>query len=267
MKNQVCWLMDYEWLDKQSLLKIPKIISELGHISVEKYCYPSENDCVVLYGPISHYRKVIKTGLKYLPGALGIGENIKYSIYTANIPREIMFNQDFVITTWVDFCRRKSFWYQIFSTDKIFIRPDSGYKTFTGQVIDKEDFDYEINSMNQITGIMPEHLIIIASFQEIILETRFVIADNKVVSYTTYFWNSDEITSIIVPDECKKLALIVAEQEWQADIAYTCDIVIGKNGPKVLELNSFSCAGLYSCDLIETFRQVSEISLKEFNGE
>ena len=64
------------------------------------------------------------------------------------------------------------------------------------------------------------------------------------------------------------MANTIAKLDWQPDIVYTCDIALLENGDvKVIELNSFSCAGLYACNIEDILIKVSEIALLEYNGE
>ena len=52
---------------------------------------------------------------------------------------------------------------------------------------------------------------------------------------------------------------------YQPDFAYTLDLVIDvKGNVKLLELNSFSCAGLYACDMEKIVKSVSNMVERVF---
>jgi hypothetical protein len=57
----------------------------------------------------------------------------------------------------------------------------------------------------------------------------------------------------------------MAKYECQLDVAYTVDIFLGENGPRIGEFNSFSSSGLYNCDLDIIVNEISKASLNEWN--
>jgi hypothetical protein len=66
------------------------------------------------------------------------------------------------------------------------------------------------------------------------------------------------------PPPCR-LAKIVATNEWQPDICYTVDIAEETNGKiSLLEINSFSCAGFYDCDISSIVSSASKAAINEW---
>src|SRR5690606_23783656 len=107
---------------------------------------------------------------------------------------------------------------------KFFIRPDSPFKTFTGYLLYPGIFTNEINSLFQLSAATAETLVCIASAKDIDNEYRFVIVNGEVITGSDYSWDENHVPQPIYPDECLALAELVAKNEWQPDVAYTCDV-------------------------------------------
>ena len=265
---QVKWLVDQNIIVDTPSEELPNIIKDLGYdvslIKSKNENIPfQETDCVVIYGTHNFVKRLPK---KYYPGAFGVSDQAKCSIYMTYLPYDLLLNRDFVMTSWGDFKRRKDFWYKIYNTENIFIRPDSGTKTFAGTTILKSEWNIEVKTIDTLSSVNDESLILIAPPKEIISEYRFIIADGQVVTGSEYSWESKKSISGQIPEDAEHLASIGANQEWQLDTCYTCDICLTPNGYKIIELNSFACAGLYQCDLKKIVLNVSKAAIKEVTG-
>lgn len=184
----------------------------------------------------------------------------------SNLPLDWFMNRDGVFMTWAMFKQRRREFFYSWDSDRIFIRPNSGFKTFAGTPIKYGELDDEINSLDQLSSVMDETMIMVAPAQKIQGEFRFVIADGKVIAGSEYRWDGKlDIRRDWTP-ECEELAQRVASHPWQIDIAYTCDVALLEDSVKLVELNGFSCAGLYACDLDKVVQGVSEAAIREFYG-
>lgn len=223
--------------------------------------------CTVLYG--SHqFVKVINPAGRFQPGHLGVNDRTKATCYMSNLPYDWFLNRDARFITWAMFKEIGKHGFGIpLVGNGLFIRPDSGYKSFAGQVISEPTWDETIKTLDQLSSVMRETLIMVAPTQSIDGEFRFVIADGKVVAGSEYRWDGKLDIRRDWPPECEELAKQVAEHDWQVDIAYTCDVALTSNGPKVIELNGFSCAGMYACDIEKVVRGVSDAAWKEWSGD
>jgi hypothetical protein len=64
-----------------------------------------------------------------------------------------------------------------------------------------------------------------------------------------YRENGNDVRIPDVPLEVMEYAQgVVNKTKYQPDLAWTIDICSSENQLKVLEIGSFSCAGLYACD-------------------
>lgn len=221
---------------------------------------------VVLFGGHPFVR-AINTDGRFQPGALGVNDRTHASKYLSNLPLEWFLNSGAIFMTWAMFKQRGMNFFAQWQVKTLFIRPDSGLKTFAGQTITMENWNDTIMTLDQLSSVMPETMILVARPKDLQGEFRFVIADGQVVTGSEYRWDGKLDIRIDYPQECFEMAQRVAQHEWQVDIAYTCDVALTDDGPKVIELNGFSCAGLYACNKDEIVKHVSAVALKEFLGE
>lgn len=229
---------------------------------------PTWNDqCVVTYGSVQFVKKVtmLRRGI-WRPGAFFRDQNLAYSKFSSYLG-DLLLNDDFVILPYGEFKRRGlDVW-----GGSAFIRPDTASKLFTGFVISDRDFDHEINSLEKLSNLQHEDIIVVASPKKILGEFRFIISEGKVITGCAYSWDKTlDIRSDVHP-ACYELAEEVSRRDWQADVVYTCDIALternGSQEARLLELNAFSCSGLYACDTKIIAKEVSKAAWKEFMGE
>lgn len=162
------------------------------------------------------------------------------------------------------------------SNGKLFVRPDSGLKTFPGIAIDCREqqitswADFHEALCREFRHIPPETMVCIASGREIHpIEWRFWVVDRKVVASTPYAWEGSPCWNT-PPDEALDIAQSVAEQEWQVDVAYVVDVVQALHGDRSFylnEINAASTSGLYNVPIRPLLTAFREASIKELAGE
>jgi len=166
---------------------------------------------------------------------------------------------------WGDLKRQKDFLYDnLAEEDTIFLRPNSGLKTFTGKLIYKELFD---NDLNILAYKDPEdHEIVIAAPPRMVMnEWRFIVVDKEVVTGSQYRFMQQSILRLNDDQKALNLAQEIAIQDYQPSLVWVVDICQTKSGNYyLLEVGCFSCAGLYACDLEIIVDKVSKAALKEW---
>jgi hypothetical protein len=225
-----------------------------------------DDDCVVLYGSMSFVEQFGR-GRGFIPGAYYTKSRYLCSQYMHRLPEGIMANDDYLMLPFGEFVRRHKSIYQLFNSNKIFIRPNSGHKTFTGLPIHIEEFTHEINTLRKLLNVSDDTLILIASCKEIMAEYRFFVVGGKVITGSRYKLGNELSIEPIIDEACLEVAKRVAEHAWQVDLAYACDVGIVDGKPKVIELNAFSTSGLYAVDIPSLFTAVAEIAVAEWNDE
>jgi hypothetical protein len=244
------------------------VVTSDGHMSRDMTLPAWDGRCVVLYGSFRFVRRVerqLKASGRpaLLPGAFARVENLSYSTFGAHLG-DVLLNDDFVILPFGEFRRRRLRGWG----GRCFLRPDAVTKSFAGMVVTEGDFDHEMNSLEKLQLVMPEDLVVAAAARDIRRETRFVVVDGEVVSGSTYGWNGSDDIGLPIDKASAALARDVASRAWQPDRAYTCDIALFEDDvdlkARLIELNSFSCAGLYGCDLDAVVAAVSDAAEDEW---
>lgn len=147
-------------------------------------------------------------------------------------------------------------------TGDVFIRPDVGDKSFSGQLFNLKTLESEIYSLTSCDADY-EQLVIVSSPKNIVAEYRFFVIDGKVVTGCQYHQNSKLFIDCLIPDGVREYAKLVASK-WQPESAYVLDIAKqGKGQLGVMEINSFSCSGLYKCDQRLIIENIIELFNKE----
>lgn len=224
------------------------------------------DDCVVIYGSINFVKQNLKHG--FIPGAYLQEQAMNCTGYIPYIDdNKLLANSNHVFATYKDFKSRKDFFYDIFQTNKIFVRPNCGLKTFTGVPIHQDEFDYEMNTLEKLTSVSDDTLILISNCKKITNEYRFFIVNREVITGSQYKLNDELNIASGYSQEAFNVAVQMAKNKWQPDIAYVCDVGIVNGEPKIIELNSFSCSGFYACDIDLIINAIDCSAIKEYNGD
>jgi len=163
---------------------------------------------------------------------------------------DCLLNQHYMLVDLQTFLNHKEFYFNALG-DTAFVRPDTGDKSFTGCVISKNTTKHDLRRC--IFEAMMDGMILLAPTQKIEEEYRFVIVDGRVVTgsiYKTRRWGHLEFAE----KEVKKGAVMkyaqdIVDTHYQPCKAYTMDVCLVGGQFRVLELNSFSHAGLYKCNI------------------
>jgi len=234
-------------------MKVREIEHRLGaHVDFDGY---NPHDCIVCYGDIDFVRQVHRRA-PFIPGAWCNFDNMKCSTYYAYLGGHLL-NQQYMMIPIGDLLRKWDMLVEQAPGQSWFLRPDSGAKPFTGYVV-APDEKHKIQTLVQAVG--PETLIVVAPSVAIVAEWRFVICDREVVAGCKYL--PDESPNY--PPSSFRLAQQIASQEWQPDLCYTVDIAEAVGDMHLLEINSFSCAGLYGCDMEAIVRCASIVAKNEW---
>jgi hypothetical protein len=220
-----------------------------------------KSECVVMYGPI----KFIRTRNKgFSPGAFGFKSDCNTSHYMTHLPKNMFFNSQSFYMPLGQIYDNREFLFDIFG-EHIFIRPDSGFKTFTGFDMTRENMEHELSSLSQLHNPDMLTMCLIAKAYPIKTECRFVVCSGEVVTGSQYRRDEKLDVRIDVEHCCLEYAEKVAKLDWQLDTCYTLDIFLDEErGPLIGEFNSFACSGLYACDMDKIVEAVNKAAVNEF---
>jgi hypothetical protein len=219
------------------------------------------DEAVVIYGTINFCKLMERRyGKNYCPG-LYMKDVVKFFHKFAVQYGDLILNDDYNILPFGE-VRRRFNWADV---NPFFIKPLSGLKEFTGQVIcDQHEFDY-ISPHNKI---FDDELCVVAAPKHIKAEFRYVIVEGRVITGSEYRWDNILDVRTDTHPTCDALANLVAANNWQPDAVYVCDIALTDSGDaRIIELNAFSSSGLYACDTHKIVAAVSAAAEREFKGE
>ncbi len=131
----------------------------------------------------------------------------------------------------------------------VFIRPDSGFKTFTGKPVYKENYERDIEGFG-FYKIDHDAMVLVSKPVNIMFEERLVIHNKKVVTGSRYRQlDKHSEAPILHPDSVPFAEQVLRDIDWEPEPLWILDLAHTKTGIKVLEIGAFTVAGLYQCDV------------------
>ncbi len=239
-----------------------KILScyELPKLELDEYPL-----CGIFYGSINFIRTSRK--LEVVPG-----KYCNFPLYdcTSYYPKlgKFLLNSHYVLIPFGELGRKLSFISRVFGNE-LFIRPNFGSKIFDGGIFDVNELaSYpDISKMSVFYECFPDTLILISDKKQINDESRFLVVDGKVVAGSYYIIDGEfESYEYLSKDRQEwNFAQKIAD-DYQPERCFTIDICNNDNGNHLLELNSFSSAGLYSCNVKSVIKEVSKVAIDDYNN-
>jgi len=206
---------------------------------------PEKGACVVFYGSLNAAQDRIR-GFGWVPGVICNTENLTCSTYYPHLS-QLLLSKSFIFSTVEalvsdpgDVIR------PLDVSDRIFVRPDSPLKPFSGRVLEISELSLEALDHGYYYDDVSLP-VVVSPVRQVDREWRLVIADAAVIAGCEYQAEGREACSPGTPDEVAELAGRVARLPWQPDPIYVVDVCSSAGSLHVLELNSFSCSDLYAC--------------------
>lgn len=137
-------------------------------------------------------------------------------------------------------------------SDHLFVRPVDDLKTFTGNVMSKDDF---FNWVQEISIIEQEEFqplhkntkIAIANYKKINAEYRIFVVAGKIVTGSLYKQGNVVRSSNIIDNDVLWFTAKMIHR-WEPADAFVIDIADTGHGFKVIEINNINSAGFYAAD-------------------
>lgn len=272
---EVNWLMESD-LFSENLTRLSQEIIKQGHnvtvLSDDRAhrwtgsyttAFPADA-CVVFYGSIELCADLIRK-TPWVPGAFCTMKNYNCTSYYPHFGKYLL-NGDYSMLPFGELRRQKELLYDTFGEDNaVFIRPNAGNKIFTGQLVYQERFDKDIELMG-FYETPDSELCVVSSPVNMRGEYRFVVVDRKIITGSQYRDNDGNLIASPVPCNPELYPQdIVDSVQWQPDRVWVLDMCHTAGGRySMLEINSFSCSGLYGCDMEPIVREVSRVAQEEY---
>lgn len=228
----------------------------------------NDNDCVIFQGSIELAIQ-LQREKAWIPGPWLTAKNYECTSYY-NHYGMYLFNDPYIFVTRGELLRRFE-WLnnKAFGERKLdlFFRPNSGLKPFIACVQCVSSKGAFIDSwwpwVEQFMEL--SDIIVVSTAKNILKECRFICAEHEIVTGCQYRKGEKSQYDPGYPDGAKALADIIAKETYQPDPMFIIDICQGADEKwYLLEINSFSCGGLYACDMEPIVKKASEIALKQW---
>jgi len=254
--------------------RIVKTLNRVTKDELSNVCrsYFDDDECVVFYGSLNFGKKIMK--MPWVPGIYLDDDICKCTSYYPYFGDELL-HKDYTMLPFGDFRRLAPSLFERYG-ETLYIRPNTGFKSFSGTILNKDNFDYSL-SIIDFYKIESNELIIVDKAIDIKKEWRFVIVDEKVISGSLYrdwtigpeeltenaitsdlvLLNSKMVHELCTDEKASEYAQKMAKR-YNYSRAWTLDIALTKNDEyKTIEINSFSCSALYKNDLNKVVEAVS----------
>jgi hypothetical protein len=222
-----------------------------------------DEDCVIVQSSINLALQLMRQK-KWIPGPWLTAENYKCITYYTHFGK-YLFNDQYMILPRDEVRRRLNWLYQkpFGIQNQLFFRPDSGLKPFYAGLTTLDDFESFWKWVEEFTE--PTELVIISTPKDILGEWRFICADHKIITGCQYQFEGNLQFASGYPDGARNIANRVAAEIFSPDPMYIIDICKAHDGQYyLLEINSFSCGGLYYCEMKPIVENAKRIAIREY---
>jgi hypothetical protein len=189
-------------------------------------------------------------------------ENYTYIKYTETIDDE-MLNSDYIVLPWHKLYKSLDLLKCVFSSERFFIRPNSGEKLFTGTTLGSKYFTKELDIIKSLPGFCANDndLIIVSSEKKIEAEYRLLMHKNIIIDYSCY--NEPSYGSVRAEFLDRDFSLLASKIKHFPDTFYTLDICYSNGEPYILEINGASSAGWYDMNYNKIVQYICKIGCRE----
>jgi len=219
------------------------------------------NSCVIFNGSIE-MTKLVRKDIDFCrPVAYCSFEKYKCSSYYSHFG-EYLFNDKYAMMSLAELQRQKFMVWGTFGKDSlIFIRPDSGEKTFQAQLLDIIDLDRFVTHNQAIK----HDLVLVSTPKNIKWEGRFICSENQIIAQSSYRFQGLVCKIPAVPVGATKLVDKILKVSYYPDRVFCVDVCQDADDNFwLLELTSFSSAGLYASNKNDIVREVGKIVLEDY---
>lgn len=151
------------------------------------------------------------------------------------------------------------------SARRMFVRPASGFKEFSGNVFTREKFAEEFHFITQGRNIDPCTICMVSSATDVppALEWRLVFIDHVAVGGSRYMKRGELSPDPNVPEEVVALASHVAREPYFLNTPdFVLDFAETDRGPRLIEVNAVETSSFYAADLGGIYSAWSRAVLK-----
>lgn len=182
-------------------------------------------------------------------------DNYTYTRYSKEY-NKLLVNKEYMILPWWKLEESKNIIRNAFGGERIFIRPNSGKKIFTGTTLSYKWWEKELEIIAELPSsdnLNKHDLVIVAPYKKIEQEIRLFMHNRTCVDYSTY--NGKEVLD--------RSALRMMQRnyghwiDWFPDKFYTLDLALMDDGELlILEINGAFSSGWYDMDYEKVIKYI-----------
>jgi hypothetical protein len=222
--------------------------------------------CVVFHGSIPFAQQIVRN-VPVVPGAYYNSKNLEctsyypyFSKYLLNVPYAML-----PVGALLEDNPQRRFVFDTFGyADTIFLRPNKGNKVFAGLTVSQDEITRELHYSITRSGVSTDELVLVSRPRRVSKEWRFVIADRQVITGSQYMVDGHLEVSEDIGHVGELLQSMINNTQWEPERVYVVDVCECNGEKYIVELNSFSCSGLYACDKSKIVNAVNKAALADW---
>jgi hypothetical protein len=215
----------------------------------------TDRDCVVFSGTYPLMRH-LQLHYRWVPGGWCTAEHFDCAHYYAPFGRHLLNQGHALLRIDEALHQREELFARFAKEDQMFVRPAGVQKTFTGRCMNRDAFARALESARYAGGA-----VLVASPQPILCEWRVVVARGQFIAASQYRSEGRLEVEPGCPREVRAyVESLLAEVSFRPDPIFMMDVCASRDRLFLLELNSFSCSGLYQCDPAAVVREVKHLA-------
>jgi len=235
-------------------MKVPSYITMFSHDDVrnDDVLVVGDNDLFYIFSSIQTANYINRPDRNFVQKRRFVeysrnfeGEYFKHHVWSCGIEPCYMLNETCIYLQFGKLVAMSDQIRMMFG-DKIFIKPDSAAKTFTGFSCTIDELAFETMAMRQTSHINEHEMCMVTKHMDISdTEYRVWIVDSKPATAACYGW-TDEIDDF-VPDNVMKSASVVGNSMFADHYTsnFVADFCLLDGKPKLIELNVMATSGWY----------------------
>jgi hypothetical protein len=214
-----------------------------------------EDDCVVFLGTYPLMRQ-IQLHTRWKPGGWCEAPRFDCARYYPEFGSFVLNHDGSMMSIDAALADSDSLFRRYECRGRVFIRPLGLEKTFTGRCVDSLAFDSALQSARYARcGVL------VALPRTVDLEWRLVVSPRGVVAASRYRTSGELEVREGCPEEVRSFTeKVLASTNYRPDPIFMLDVCESEGSLHVLELNSFSCSGLYACDPVAVVEEATRLA-------
>ena len=218
---------------------------------------PSLEGPVMFHGSLGNAAEIVARCPGWKPGAYCNVEAFRCSSWYPRASRWLLQSQHEILPASALVANPKAILDRL-GVDEVFVRPDSPLKPFSGRVLPADGIT--LQALDHGFYFEDENIpVVVARTQEVGREWRFVVVDGVVVAGSAYIAEGRTASDITVDSGVRDFAAAIAAEVAPPERVYVLDVCEVQGELRLMELNPFSGADLYGCDLHTIVVAVAEV--------